>query len=329
MSSRREKKRAAAKSALTTPPADGQNPASVQVSPAVDPSIAERLARLEQSAPRPWSLEEDHRKSTVEPWLRANVRHDAAEPCPSCGLVGGEQRLRRQAHGLLPNSWVCPPCMDAMCGGWSTSTVTVYAAPEALERLAARAAGLDRGISGFLSHAGRYGLTLTLAHQHSGQVDGTAWSHLDRAAWAEAGQRAVDRLAAGWPLTPPLDFETVMAPKKVETFTFWDAEQGRSVMRTREVLDGEPPTAEELASQLRAEERAIEAALKERAKERVRAEKERQAKEQQEQRERAVHAHYAAHKAQLETQIRDARARLAAGLDAVLSEPNAGWCDTR
>jgi hypothetical protein len=289
-----------------------------------DGSIADRLSRLEASAPRPWSLAADH-QLTVDVWRAAHVRHDAADPCPACGLHGGEQRRRRPGSpGLLPGLWLCPPCMDAVVSGWDTSTTTIYSESEARDRLAALACSMNQPTPGLTGLLSRYGLRLALAREVGpGAGPGTAWGHLGNLTpWAEAGRRATERHAASWPTHPPAD--PAMPYPRSEVRRVSDPWTGEGEYVQVEV-PGTGPTPEELTAQLRDEERQITAELAERRRRERREAKEREAAEQRETREREILAHYREHAAVLEAQLSAAREQLRSARDLALKAPT-DWC---
>lgn len=219
----------------------------------------EGLERARQQSEDPSPVAARHREKAL--WAAENTRTDSTDPCPACGLVGGEQRRIQGSMFRKSPTWACSPCTaNAMITGYDTNVLRTYTEAETLDRLACLAAGMSRPTPSFRALADRYGLAFTLAKDNEGG-DGAAWSHLgQRDLWAEVGAKALRRENAGFGVFPATSSESALYPKMVEGVIHDPAHPlGRQFALVPEPV--EPPSAREVAARLAAEEAAIEAEL--------------------------------------------------------------------
>lgn len=329
MSRRRKNRRNADEQPVQAPAAPTSDGAPDEVLKA----LTDRLAALEkaQAPGAPWTPLNRHRSEHAA-WIATNTRTDHTDPCPACGLVGGEQRRTDPNTQLLPMTWLCTGCVGAVEIGWGTNSRSFPSWGVSLDRLAATAAGMAEPTPGFRTLASRYGLTFALARDNQEHGDGTTWGHLDRPQWLEVGVKATKRAQAGFGELPFTTHPEHFATREVRREFFepfevippgWPAgkETGRWMYEMVEKRvhiwpDTDVEITPEIAARwLRDEEAAVDQALKDQ----VRAAKERGAQAERDRREEEIRAHYRDHVAELEEEIRKSRALLRNGLDQALA----------
>ncbi|MFI0144376.1 hypothetical protein [Streptomyces globisporus] len=278
-------------------------------------ALQERLDRLESGGVEPYNPDRERRRAHAAA-LAEETRHDADEPCPACGLLGGEQR-RTGSTRILPRQWLCVPCAGAVDPGWGSSTRPKHGEDRVLDRLAALAGGMDEPTQDFRALAARYGLAFSLASSPGVTGTGAAWGHLgDLDEWARVGRLAIRRQEAGlhaitvrvapddrefrmdkvFDPSSPLGFRWASVPVEADP----DEAARQALERDRAALEREEATVERI--------------LRDRAREA----KEQEAAEQREQRQAAIRAHYLEHKTRLDAEVADAQAALRAQLSRAL-----------
>ncbi|MGY5069381.1 hypothetical protein [Streptomyces griseus] len=278
-------------------------------------ALRERLDRLESGGVEPYDPDRDRRRAHAAA-LAADTRHDADDPCPACGVAGGEQR-RIGNTMVLSRQWLCVPCAGAVDPGWGSSTRPKHGESRVLDRLAALAAGMEEPTRDFRALAGRYGLAFSLASAPGVTGTGAAWSHLDDLdEWARVGRLAIRRQEAGM---HAISVRVAPGDQEFEMAKVYDPASPLGTRWASVPVEADPDEAARLARErdraaLEREEAAVDRILRDRAREA----KEREAAEQLEQRRAAIRAHYLEHKARLDAEVEDAQAALRAQLSRAL-----------
>lgn len=278
-------------------------------------ALQERLDRLESGGVEPYNPDRDRRRAHAAA-LAEETRHDADEPCPACGVAGGEQR-RTGSTSVLSRRWLCVPCAGAVDPGWGSSTRPKHGEGRVLDRLAALAAGMEEPTQDFRALAARYGLVFSLASAPGAGGSGGAWSHLDDLdEWARVGRLAVRRQEAG---LHAIAVRVAPDNRDFEMAKVYDPASPHGSRWASVPVEADPKEAARQALErdraaLEREEAAVERILRDRARE----VKEQEAAEQREQRQAAIRAHYLEHKARLDAEVADARAALRAQLSRAL-----------
>lgn len=241
--------------------------------PATDAQgLAERLAALEKRVPEDDGLGNSPAADRVRAeraWVRDNTRRDAAEPCPCCGVAGGEQHLTTNAMNTDPlanvrtQQWVCTACCTAADPGWGTNRRPRLPDAVIRDRMASAALGIEV-YDGLTALGARYGLGQWLYASKAPQgPTGTAWGHLDLPAWREVARKAAVRAEAGMGPLPAFTAEEirqVVDPKPVPSKRY--VPQIRTWWPTTVPADPETPSAEDRRARLEAEEQAAEQVVK-------------------------------------------------------------------